>query len=79
MLPSMFETAIREKCGDTAEIRSYEMPWPDEAMEHGYAEPGMEGLKEYQGTADEVVAQMDGEDRRHPSRAFFCWRDRTTA
>ena len=29
-------------------------------MEHGYAEPGMEGLKEYQGTADEVVAQMDG-------------------
>ena len=29
-------------------------------MEHGYAEPGMEGLKEYQGTADEVVAHMDG-------------------
>ena len=44
----------------TAEIRSYEMPWPDEPMEHGYAEPGMEGLKEYQGTADEVVAHMDG-------------------
>ena len=36
------------------------MPWPDEPMEHGYAEPGMEGLKEYQGTADEVVAHMDG-------------------
>ena len=60
MLPSMFEKAIREKCGDAAEIRSYEMPWPDEPMEHGYAEPGMEGLKEYQGTADEVVAHMDG-------------------
>jgi D-3-phosphoglycerate dehydrogenase len=60
MLPSMFEKAIREKCGDAAEIRSYETPWPDEPMEHGYAEPGMEGLKEYQGTADEVVAHMDG-------------------
>ena len=60
MLPSMFEQAIREKCGEALEIRSYEMPWPDEPMEHGYAEPGMEGLKEYQGTADEVVAHMDG-------------------
>ena len=60
MLPSMFEKAIREKCGEALEIRSYEMPWPDEPMEHGYAEPGMEGLKEYQGTADEVVAHMDG-------------------
>ena len=60
MLPSMFEQAIRRKCGENAEIRSHEMPWPDEPMEHGYAEPGMEGLKEYQGTADEVVAHMDG-------------------
>jgi D-3-phosphoglycerate dehydrogenase / 2-oxoglutarate reductase len=60
MLPSMFEKAIREKCGEAPEIRSYEAPWPDEPMEHGYAEPGMEGLKEYQGTADEVVAHMDG-------------------
>lgn len=60
MLPSMFEQAIREKCGEGPEIRSYEMPWPDEPMEHGYAVAGMEGLKEYQGTADEVVAHMDG-------------------
>jgi D-3-phosphoglycerate dehydrogenase / 2-oxoglutarate reductase len=60
MLPSVFEKAIREKCGDAAEIRSHEMPWPDEPMEHGYTQPGMEGLKEYQGTADEVVAYMDG-------------------
>jgi hypothetical protein len=56
MLPSMFERAIREKCGDAAEIRSHETLWSDEPMEHGYVEPGMEGLKEYQGTADEVVA-----------------------
>lgn len=60
MLPSMFEKALRQKCGDDLEIRSLEMPWPDEPMQHGYAEPGMEGLKEYQGTADEVVAHVDG-------------------
>ena len=60
MLPSMFEKAIREKCGEDLEIRSLEMPWPDEPMQHGYAEPGMEGLKEYQGDAEDVVAHMDG-------------------
>jgi len=59
MLPSRFEQAIRRACGDDLVIRSRKMPWPDEPMEHGYAEPGMEGLKEYQGNADEVVALMD--------------------
>ena len=33
-----------------------EMPWPDEPMQHGYADAGMDGLKEYQGDADEIVA-----------------------
>jgi D-3-phosphoglycerate dehydrogenase len=56
MLCSMFEEAIRRKCGDALSIRSHEMPWPDAPMQHGYAEPGMDGLKEYQGGADEVVA-----------------------
>lgn len=55
MLPSMFETAIRAKCPGPLAIRAHEMPWPDEPMEHGYADPGMEGLKEYQGTADQIV------------------------
>jgi D-3-phosphoglycerate dehydrogenase / 2-oxoglutarate reductase len=55
MSPSKFETAIRDKCGDDLDIRSHELRWPDEPMLHGYAEPGMEGLKEYQGTADEIV------------------------
>jgi D-3-phosphoglycerate dehydrogenase len=59
MLPSMFERAIRDKCGDRLEIRSYEMPWPDEPMQHGYADPGMDGLKEYQGTANEIVGYVD--------------------
>jgi D-3-phosphoglycerate dehydrogenase / 2-oxoglutarate reductase len=31
------------------------MPWPDEPMEHGYAVKGMDGLKEYMGSADQIV------------------------
>jgi D-3-phosphoglycerate dehydrogenase len=58
MSPSMFEKAIRRKCGDDLDIRSFEMPWPDEPMQHGYAEAGMDGLKEYQGEADEIVAMV---------------------
>ena len=60
MLPSMFETAIREKCGDDLTIRAHEMPWPDVPMQHGYAEAGMDGLKEYLGSSDEIV-QMVGD------------------
>jgi D-3-phosphoglycerate dehydrogenase / 2-oxoglutarate reductase len=56
MLPSMFESAIREKMGSEVAIRSMEMPWPDEPMEHGYAKAGMDGLKEYMGDPDDIVA-----------------------
>jgi len=58
MSPAMFEKAIRDKCGADLAIRSYEMPWPDEPMQHGYAQAGMDGLKEYQGEADEIVAMV---------------------
>ncbi|MEM8664427.1 MAG: 2-hydroxyacid dehydrogenase [Pseudomonadota bacterium] len=59
MLPSIFEKKLSEACGDALAIRSREDPWPDEPMEHGYAEPGMDGLKEYYGTADDVVGFGD--------------------
>jgi D-3-phosphoglycerate dehydrogenase len=62
MLPSMFEEAIRARCGDGLAIDSLEMPWPDEPMEHGYAIPGMDGLKEYQGDADAIVRFVDDAD-----------------
>lgn len=54
MLSSMFEAAIRERGGDLT-IRCLDLPWPDEPMEHGYARPGMDGLKEYMGAPDQVV------------------------
>src|SRR5271166_1447732 len=62
MLPSMFEEAIRARCGDGLAIETLEMPWPDQPMEHGYAVPGMDGLKEYQGDPDEIVRFVDDAD-----------------
>ena len=55
MLSSMFETAIRERSDGGVSIRSFDLPWPDEPMEHGYAKPGMDGLKEYMGEPDAIV------------------------
>ncbi|WP_377289863.1 2-hydroxyacid dehydrogenase [Rhizobium sp. SG2393] len=55
MLPEVFREKIVEACGEDHDIRMLQQPWPDEPMEHGYAVEGMDGLKEYMGTADEIV------------------------
>lgn len=55
MLPEIFEAKIREACGDRVTTRTRRDNWPDEPMEHGYAAPGMDGLKEYFGAPDGVV------------------------
>jgi D-3-phosphoglycerate dehydrogenase / 2-oxoglutarate reductase len=61
MLSDMFENALRERCQKHAlEVRKHDMPWPDEHMEHGYATAGMEGLKEYMGSTEEVVRLGQG-------------------
>jgi D-3-phosphoglycerate dehydrogenase / 2-oxoglutarate reductase len=57
MLSSMFEDALRERCKlFDLDVSTHDLPWPDEPMEHGYAVEGMDGLKEYMGSADEVVS-----------------------
>jgi D-3-phosphoglycerate dehydrogenase len=56
MLPNLFEDALREACGEALTIRCLEQPWPDQPMEHGYAKAGMDGLKEYVGKPDDIVA-----------------------
>lgn len=58
MLPAMFEEALVAACGDKITCRKLEQPWPDEPMEHGYAQPGMDGLKEYMGKPDEIIAHI---------------------
>jgi D-3-phosphoglycerate dehydrogenase / 2-oxoglutarate reductase len=57
MLSRLFEEALLQRC-DAYELAVYkhELPWPDEPMEHGYAVQGMDGLKEYMGTADQIVS-----------------------
>lgn len=58
MLSAAFEAALREACGDRVACRTFDLPWPDEPMEHGYATTGLEGLKEYMGDPDAVVAHV---------------------
>ncbi len=56
MLPAMFEEALRDRCRlHEMNIEKHTLAWPDVPMEHGYATEGMDGLKEYVGSADEVV------------------------
>lgn len=55
MLPGIFRDKLVEACGDGLDIRCLEQPWPDAPMEHGYAAPGMAGLKEYMGAPEEVT------------------------
>ena len=56
MLSSLFEEALLDRCRlHLLDIRKHDFAWPDQPMEHGYAVQGMDGLKEYMGSADEVV------------------------
>ena len=60
MLPDAFAAALRPVVGDDVRLRTLELPWPDEPMTHGYAGPGLAGLKEYQGDPD-AMADFIGE------------------
>src|SRR4026208_1318356 len=63
MLSDVFETAIRACCPvGELEIRKQDLPWPDVPMEHGYAKSGLDGLKEYLGEPDDIVAFVGDAD-----------------
>jgi len=55
MLPEAFARELQSACGENVVVHQRKDNWPDEPMEHGYAVQGMDGLKEYFGTADDVV------------------------
>lgn len=55
MLPEVFQERLEATCGAQLAIRARKDDWPDKPMEHGYATAGMDGLKEYYGTAEDVV------------------------
>lgn len=58
MLSSMFQDALVAACGDTVRCHCLDLPWPDQPMEHGYATPGLDGLKEYMGDPDQIIAHI---------------------
>lgn len=60
MLSAMLEDALVAACGEAVRCRGIDLPWPDEPMEHGYATPGMDGLKEYMGDPEMVIAHIAG-------------------
>jgi D-3-phosphoglycerate dehydrogenase len=62
MLPGAFVDALQTVVDRSWRLRTLELPWPDEAMHHGYAEaggkplaPGLEGLREYMGEPDAIA------------------------
>jgi D-3-phosphoglycerate dehydrogenase len=59
MLPSVFADRIAATCGNDVRIRTLEQPWPDRPMEHGYANPALDRLKEFMGDPDEIAAFID--------------------
>jgi D-3-phosphoglycerate dehydrogenase len=52
-------TAALDSVADGAQVRTLELPWPDEPMRHGYVDGGIPGLKEYMGDPDEIAAFVD--------------------
>ena len=55
MLSELFEAALRETVGADVVCRKLDLPWPDEPMQHGYQQAGLEGLKEYHGDPQRVL------------------------
>ncbi len=62
MKASAFTDALARVPGLDAEIRTMELPWPDQPMRHGYVDGGIPGLREYMGEPDEIVRFIDGAD-----------------
>ena len=52
-------TAALDGVAAGAQVRTLELPWPDEPMRHGYVDGGIPGLKEYLGDPDEIAAFVD--------------------
>lgn len=55
MLAEIFEEKLIAACKGQVSIRSQTSNWPDEPFEHRSDVPGLEGLTEYFGDADQVV------------------------
>lgn len=62
MKASAFTDALAKVPGLDADVRTMELPWPDQPMRHGYVDGGLPGLREYMGEPDDIVRFVDGAD-----------------
>jgi D-3-phosphoglycerate dehydrogenase len=60
MKASAFTDALAKVPGLDADVRTMELPWPDQPMRHGYVDGGLPGLREYMGEPDDIVRFVDG-------------------
>ena len=60
MKASAFTDALAKVPGLDPEVRTMELPWPDQPMRHGYLDGGLPGLREYLGEPDDIVRFVDG-------------------
>src|SRR5919109_2890537 len=60
MKASAFTDALAKVPGLDADVRTIELPWPDQPMRHGYVDGGIPGLREYMGEPDDIVRFVDG-------------------
>ena len=60
MKASAFTDALAKVPGLDADVRTMELPWPDQPMRHGYVDGGLPGLREYMGEPAEIVRFVDG-------------------
>src|ERR1044072_5101763 len=60
MKAEAFTEALKRVPNLDADVRTWELPWPDQPMKHGYVDGGLKGLKQYLGEPDEVVRFVNG-------------------
>ena len=58
MLSETFSDRIRAVCGETVRCRTLDFAWPDQPITQGYEADGIKGIKEYQGTVEQVVSHV---------------------
>ena len=60
MRAESFAQALQDGVPSALDLRTMELPWPDQAMHHGYENGDLSGLKEFMGDPDEIAGFVEG-------------------
>ena len=58
MLSSIFQSALDEVCGQEIRCKTMDLPWPDEPVHQEPHARGLENLREYMGTPEQVRSHV---------------------